>query len=74
MNMESKMVIIKAMGHILWAGILRTPKPIIRIIIGIRARKNIRYVFNSFTPHNNFYTIKKFWDDQFSFIKYSILF
>ena len=54
MNMESKIVIIKAMGHILWAGILRTPKPIIRIIIGIRARKNIRYVFNSFTPHNNF--------------------
>jgi len=46
------MVIIKAMGHILWAGILRTPKPIIRFIIGIRARKNIRYVFNSFTPHN----------------------
>lgn len=60
MNMESKMVIIKAMGHILWAGILRTPNPIIRIIIGIRARKNIRYVFNSFTPHNNFYTIKNF--------------
>ena len=59
MNMESKMVIIKAMGHILWAGILRTPKPIIRIIIGIRARKNIRYVFNSFTPHNKLLYHKK---------------
>lgn len=53
------MVIIKAMGHILWAGILRTPNPIIRIIIGIRARKNIRYVFNSFTPHNKLLYHKK---------------
>lgn len=71
--MKSKMVIIKAIGHILWDRILRTPKPIIRIIIGIRARKNIRYILNSFSPHNNLYTIKRLWYDQFSFIKYSIL-
>lgn len=58
--MKNKMVIIKAIGHILWARILRTPKPIIRIIIGIRARKNIRYILNSFSPHNNLYTIKNF--------------
>lgn len=44
------MVIIKAMGHILWAGILRTPKPIIRIIIGIRARKKHKIRIQFFHP------------------------